>query len=622
MNDRSSSSPGTSPTSLRLDWLLTLLSVWLIGGFYIDLWAHAHGQVDDTFFTPWHALLYTGAASFGVVLGVVAIFGTPRRVPVRNALPGPYRQSFLGAVLFVIGGVLDLAWHEIFGFEVDVDALLSPTHLLLAASGLLMVGGPIRSAMARLADDPDGSRSWRLAGPFVVCLAMASAVLIAFTQYANPIVDSWASALEADVSDAAAQIYSMDPDGNRQTRLAVTVGDARSARLSPDGGSVVYAVVDGEDDQIHVLRDEGATDVVLTSDGANFRPAWSPDGSLIAFSSVREAEPDIWVMAADGTGQSQLTSDPASDWAPAWSPDGTSIAFNSDRAGTFDLVRIDAGGANPTALTSGPADDFEPDWSPDGNRIAFTSNRGGDFQVWIVAADGNAEPGLLDTGEGNAYMPSWSPDGSMIAFTSSRTGDFEVFIVASSGGEPRNISQNPGVDDGWVLPDWAPDGSSILYPSEGSVPFWAEPYVRQGFGAAGILIAAALLACVVTFARRRDSLPFGSYLVLVAVPSAMATVLSDEFRFIPGLVAAGLLADVASRLCPAGRSPFGDALVAFLVPALFLACYFATVAVTTGIGWTVHMWLGAILVAGAIGLLIDELAHEPQSWLSRARSVD
>ena len=72
-----------------MDWILTALSVWLVGGFYVDIWAHAHGRVDNTFFTPWHAFLYSGAASFGVVLGVAAIMGRPRSVPIRDTLAPP-----------------------------------------------------------------------------------------------------------------------------------------------------------------------------------------------------------------------------------------------------------------------------------------------------------------------------------------------------------------------------------------------------------------------------------------------------------------------------------------------------------------------------------------------------
>src|SRR5688572_19079301 len=107
----------TSRTSVRVDWILALLSIWLIGGFYVDLWAHAHGEVDDTFFTPWHGLLYAGAAAFGIAFVLVAILGKPRGVPVRDVLAPPYQLGFLGAVLFVVAGVLDLGWHELFGFE-------------------------------------------------------------------------------------------------------------------------------------------------------------------------------------------------------------------------------------------------------------------------------------------------------------------------------------------------------------------------------------------------------------------------------------------------------------------------------------------------------------------------
>lgn len=597
-------------TSLRLDWVLAILSVWLIGGFYVDLWAHSHGQVDDTFLTPWHALLYTGAASFGVVLGLVAIFGTPSGVSVRNALAPPYWIAFAGAGLFAVGGVLDLGWHTVFGFEVDTEALFSPTHLLLAGSALLMVGAPIRSAAARLAAAPDGSRPWRLAGPFVVPLAMVFAVLIAFTQYANPIVDAWASAIDETAAEPMAQLYAMAPDGSGQRRVAIIDGDARGPRLSPDGQSVVYSAFIGDRRQIHIVNTDGTGDRPLTTDGDNFRPAWSRDGTRIAFSGTRGGEPDLYVMNADGSDVRQLTDDPASDWAAAWAPDGGSIAFNSNRAGTYDLYRIDASGGNVTQLTTGPADDYDPAFSPDSSRIAFTSNRDGDFRVWLAAADGG-DPHVLASGDENAYMPSWSPDGSNLAFTSDRTGDFEVFVVPATGGEALNVSRNPGSDDGWEASAWSPDGTTILYPSEGTVPFWRVPYVRQGFGAAGILIAAALLAGFAIVARRRGRLPFGAYTVLVAVPAAMATVLSDEYRFIPGFIVAGLLADLAVRAWPAGRSRVGDALVAFLVPALFFACYFVTVAMTTGIGWSIHLWLGAIVIAGVIGLFLDELGHGP-----------
>jgi Tol biopolymer transport system component len=612
-----SARPGQAATTLRVDWILAILSVWLIGGFYVDIWAHAHGQVDDTFFTPWHALLYSGAASFGVATGILAILGKPRSVPIREVLAGPYRQSFIGAVVFAVGGVFDLAWHTAFGFEVEVEALLSPSHLILAAGGLLMLGGPIRSVSERLRAAPAAAGSWQSAGPLVIPLAMASAVLIAFTQYANPIVDAWASADDTSEAEPVAQIHSMAPDGTAQTRITYGQMDARSASLSPDGQWIVYGAEDEESVQIRISRPDGSEDRALTNGGNDFRPAWSPDGTQILFGRVAKGsddarhDADLYVMNADGSNVRQLTNEPSEDWAGAWSPDGSSIAFNSNRSGTFHVYVMAANGTGQVALTSGPSDDFEPVWSPDGTRLAFTSNRdGGEYGIWLVGAAGG-DTTRLATGEGNAYMPAWSPDGSAIAFTSSRTGDFEVFTVASTGGVPVNLTQNPGADDGWLVPTWSPDGASILYPSEGSAPFWKVPYIRQGYGSAGVLVAAAILAGVGVFARRWR-LPLGAYTVLVAVPASMATVLSDAYRFIPAALVAGLLADVVAWRWPPGRSRLGDAIVAFAIPAAFFASYFAAMVVTGGIGWTVHLWLGAIITAGVIGLFLDELSRGPR----------
>jgi TolB protein len=475
-----------------------------------------------------------------------------------------------------------------------------------------MIGGPIRSAAARMARVPRGTPSWRLAGPFVVPLAMALAIFGAFTQYAHPIVDVWSAAIPGSAAGDSppAQLYAMAPDGTGQRRLAILDGDARGPRMSPDGQSIAYALRQGDSEQIHLIAADGTGDRQLTTEGSNFRPGWSPDGKRIAFTSDREGGLDLYAMDADGSNVVRLTQDPASDWAAAWSPDGRFITFNSDRDGDYHLFRIDADGSNLSQLTSGPAADFEPAYSPDGSRIAFTSNRGGGFGVWVAAADGSGVTALA-SGDGDNYMPSWSADGSQVAFTSNRTGDFEVFVVSASGGEARNISQNPGSDDGWDTPDWTPDGSTILYPSQGVTPAWRDAFVRQGFGAAGILIAATLLAGAIVFARRRGRLPFGAYTVLVAAPLIMATVLRDEYRFIPTALGAGLLADLVVRAWPPGRSRLGDALVAFLIPAIFFALYFLTVVATGGLGWSIHLWIGAIVLAGIIGLFVDELGRGP-----------
>jgi hypothetical protein len=86
-------------------------------------------------------------------------------------------------------------------------------------------------------------------------------------------------------------------------------------------------------------------------------------------------------------------------------------------------------------------------------------------------------------------------------------------------------------------------------------------------------------------------------------------VLSDEFRFIGAALVAGVLAEGVAYRWPPGRSRLADAVAAFLTPAVFFACYFAAIALTSGLGWSLHLWLGAILLAGVIGLFLDELGQ-------------
>src|SRR5262249_56814071 len=138
------------------DWLIGLLSCWLTGGFFLDGWAHNHLGSMETFFTPWHAVLYSGFAAIMTTLLVAWLRGLYDRRPLTAAVPEGYELSALGVLVFGLGGVLDLVWHLRFGIEAGTDALLSPTHLLLAASGILIVTGPLRAPWRQAPARPGG----------------------------------------------------------------------------------------------------------------------------------------------------------------------------------------------------------------------------------------------------------------------------------------------------------------------------------------------------------------------------------------------------------------------------------------------------------------------------------
>ncbi len=587
----------------RFDWGIAVLSIWLVGGFYIDLWAHAHGRVDDTFLTPWHALLYAGATTFGLTLAVIYARNVRRGMPLRRALPQAYLISLVGAVAFVVTGSFDFLWHSLFGFEVDVEALLSPAHLALATSGMLMLSGPVRSGWSRAV----ARASWRSQGPGLIGLALMLSVFAAFTQYAHPIVDPWSEPIAGGgARDAVAQLYAMAPDGTGQRRIAISDEDDRNPRLSPDGTRLAFNVVVEGPEQIFVSEPDGSNRRQVTTEGNNGRPAWSPDGSRLAFQSDRGGSFDVYTMAADGTDVRRITHDPSSDWGATWSPDGTRIAFNSDRDGSYDIYSVKVDGTDVVQLTHTNGSDFDPAWSPDGKRIAFTSDQGaGDFEVVSMAEDGSDLRRLTDA-EGSSYMPAWSPDGTSIAFATNRDGDLEVYVMNADGTDQRNLTRNPGLEDGWLGPSWSPDASAILYPSQAETPFWRVDFVRQGFGAAGILLQAALLAGFVLVALRRGPLPFGALTLLLFAPTALMTAVSDQYRFLAGAFLAGLFADVMVWRLRFGSARRSDAVIAFAIPAAYYAAYFATLQLTSGIGWSVHLWLGAIVLAGIVGLVLDE----------------
>jgi hypothetical protein len=172
----------------RLDWTFTALSLWFMAGIFLDGWAHTHGRADETFFTPWHAVLYSGHLAATAYLFIAFVRNVMRGSTWRQALPAGYGLSLFGGMLFAIGGLGDLIWHTLFGIEQNVEALLSPTHLLLAFAGALIVSGPLRAAWQRV-DVPVHRLADQL--PMILSAAGVLSILTFFTQIAHPLANLW-----------------------------------------------------------------------------------------------------------------------------------------------------------------------------------------------------------------------------------------------------------------------------------------------------------------------------------------------------------------------------------------------------------------------------------------------
>ena len=202
-------------------------------------------------------------------------------------------------------------------------------------------------------------------------------------------------------------------------------------------------------------------------------PAWSPDGTKLAYSSKQGGTGGIYIVNADGTGVTRVTTDPA-DGEPTWSPDGTKLAFIHVSTGRRRLVTTNLDGSNLFVVTANLARDADdPEWSPDGTRLTFS-----DFaDIYVVNVDGS---GLLDltadaAEPSRADHPSWSPDGTKIAFAYSNS----IKVVAPDGSGNTTIVGNLG--EVWEI-SWSPDGTKIALANDVAGPLQEELFVVNADG--------------------------------------------------------------------------------------------------------------------------------------------
>src|SRR6266851_9755654 len=172
------------PGGAIFDWAMAMLAAVFVGGLFLDGWAHTHGRVDQSFFTPWHAVFYAGYVAVASVLAASLLRNHARGYSWLRAVPAGYEPSLLGALIFAVGGMTDLIWNTLFGIETGVEALLSPTHLALALGLGLIASGPVRAAWRR----SEPVSGWATQGPMLLALTSTLSVLTFFTEYAHPLV--------------------------------------------------------------------------------------------------------------------------------------------------------------------------------------------------------------------------------------------------------------------------------------------------------------------------------------------------------------------------------------------------------------------------------------------------
>ncbi|HZI92997.1 MAG TPA: Tol-Pal system beta propeller repeat protein TolB [Patescibacteria group bacterium] len=219
----------------------------------------------------------------------------------------------------------------------------------------------------------------------------------------------------------------------------------------------------GNAKEIHVMDYDGADTKQITKNKTiNVSPAWSPDGSRLAFVSYKQGNPKLFLYKGED-GSTDDVSPPGSELcvAPDWSPDGRFIAFSSSSSGDSEIFVMDVSTRRSRQITFNKGSDTSPVWSPSGREIAFTSDRSGHPQIYIMDAEGANVRRLTSSGDYNDSA-AWSPDGDHIAYASRIDGRFDILVYEISTGKTARLTQNVGNNEN---PRWSHEGRHLVFAS-------------------------------------------------------------------------------------------------------------------------------------------------------------
>jgi TolB protein len=244
------------------------------------------------------------------------------------------------------------------------------------------------------------------------------------------------------------------------------VADLIYEKLTGDKGvfstRIAYVNRQGQKFRLMVADSDGYNEqTVLAQNEPIISPAWSPDGSHLAYVSFEAGHAAIYMQSLYTNQRIVLANFRGSNSAPAWSPDGKQLAIVLTREGSSQIYLIRPDGSGIRRITFSGTIDTEPNFSPDGQSLLFTSDRGGSAQIYRMPIEGGAAQ-RMTFGEGNNYSPRYSPDGKGFVYTHFINGKFYIATQDFQSGQVEILSAG-----GWEKkPSYAPNGKLILFASE------------------------------------------------------------------------------------------------------------------------------------------------------------
>lgn len=242
-------------------------------------------------------------------------------------------------------------------------------------------------------------------------------------------------------------------DGDETTPLTNHRSILLSPRWSPDGSLLAFTSFKRGRPEVYIRNlKTGEEKRVASFDGLNLCGGFSPDGKTLLLTLSKDGNEEIYALEVDSLKLRRLTKNYSIDVSPSFSPDGKKIVFVSNRSGSPQIYIMDSDGNNIRRITFAGNYNTSPSWSPKGDRIVYEGRINEQFQIFSIDEEGN-HPQQLTSDTADNESPSWSPSGRQIAYVSNRGTKSKIMIMNANGSQPRLLHEQKNK---LVMPFWSP----------------------------------------------------------------------------------------------------------------------------------------------------------------------